>query len=416
MQPYIFVVTSITQDTTVNLMEQFQQPHLTVPVIKASFPETILAKLLSPEQFNIIQYIDGRSTVTDLAARLGVALGEIISELRKLVALEVVGTMVQSGPPSARGLGPVSNSDAMDLLDAVEPLGQASPKKEGNQTVIVGKIVDADGAVLDHRHPSFAPPSAMSQASMEALSEIELLSSQDSGWTPPPKDLSRSIEIRTGWTESEVPCSASGSPAEPLADETVLHKSSTSMETFLTSSTHSSSGMSWPRSSAWHDAVVESNSSGEVGPAHGNAPNQQGVWNTSDFQSLSYGGYSYEPEPLEDTSRSSWSNQQGIDSATSPPWADEPVREAAYQDSLPAHSFGTDEDLGTRMEPRIESGESKTPDSEALNKSVEREPWHRRWLFMDAASRVALPSAGDWKRHLPAETDPDSDSDLPFKK
>ncbi len=411
MQPYIFVVTSITQDTTVNLMEQFQQPHLTVPVIKASFPETILAKLLSPEQFNMIQYIDGRSTVTDIAARLGVTLGEIVTELRKLVALEVVGTIVQNGTGAVRGVGSVSHDEAIHQVDAA----QGSSGKEGNQTVIVGKIVDADGEVLARRHPSFAPPPVMSQASMEALSEIELLSSQQSGWTPPPKELSRSIEIRTGWTESEVACSSTESLTEPIVEEKIVQQSSSTMETFLTSSTHSSTGMSWSRSSAWHDAVVESTSPGEVGPARGSSSSQQGVWNTSDFQSLSYGGYSYEPEPLEEVSRSSWSNHHAVE-PSSASWADEPVCEAAFQDSLPAHSFGMDEDLGTRQEPRIESGESKTPHSETLKKSGEREPWHRRWLFMDAASRVALPSAGGWKLHLASETDPDSDSDLPYKK
>lgn len=375
-------------------MDQFQQPHLTVPVIKASFPETILAKLLSPEQFNIIQFIDGHSTVADLPGRLGLSLDLVVLELRKLMALEVVG--IQQAPPAS--LEALSKQEALDLLDAAcgIPVHEPAEQDLGTDTVIVGKILDHQGAVVDARHPSFAPPSRMSQASMDAMNEIDQLTNQEHGWTPHPKEVEQSIEISTGWTEHEVemspPQSTTETPSIPKAPE-------------------SSAGMAWPRSSAWHDAVEHIPSSDGLGPAHPANGTVQNPWNTSDFQSLSYGGYSYEPEPLDAQAQSSWSSASNPAAASHSraSWSQHEVSGAVYTD-LTSSGYGVEEDLSTRHSaPAIESSDDAEQPSEALKDSVEREPWHRRWLFMDAASRVALPSAGNWKKHIPSDSDPEVD-------
>lgn len=335
-------------------MERFFSPQLSIPVLKASFPETILRKLLSPLQAKIVSHLDGQTTLAELSTRLEHSLDVIEHEIRKLIALDVVlicERSMSSVPcpkvPTPREMVFTAAPEGLNLHNPEHSFAGSSRSSSASAfsescPVVVGKFVEdsADATTVPsfkESCPSFVPAPILSHVAMDALIELHEFDAHSTPWES--SSLPMSMELHTDWTNPE-----------------------------------SCSSFQLPASST---------------PEHVN----------SDVS------LHFVPQPIVSEGWSPPSQSSSVDATLSPA----PTKSSSSTKSLHATGFLLmDNHESPQKEYTDEVNTFPTPPHrEGMSQAPNKEPWHRRWLFMDAASRVTLPSAHTAKEHKfsPSQTD-----------
>lgn len=328
-------------------MERFFSPNICIPVLKASFPETILRKLLSPLQANIIALLDGNVTLGELSNILGQSIADVENEIRKLIALDIVlvcerasSPAIAPNPPAkvyapavaAHGIQSKLHDSHVPHLAPTLAKRTIDPSLSDSCPVVVGQMLEdvlefTEFSPPPQPHPLRVSSSVLSKPSMDALTELHHLEQNAAGWLG--ASLPMSLELQLDWTNPES-CSSLQLNAPPSG------------------------------SKSQYDALQPSREVMEPTFAPSPAPHHHFV------------GQKHSPPPA--------------------PISPTPTSELSLMYEQDEPRPGCTDEVNTFPEPPHRQGMASSPD---------KEPWHRRWLFMDAANRVTLPSAHTAKERKP---------------